>query len=239
MPISAPARPGWITTATASWICSSPTTCSGRRRATWCSLDGATKSYCTPESYKGTSLEALSQSGRRQVRRRQPESRYRRSDEQVAGRRGASITTAMAGPTCSWPTTRSRTSYTATTATARLPRRAWPQAWPSAKTAWRAAPWAWTPRITIAPGGRDLLVGNFSNQMLGLYHNEGTGLFVDEAPSSTVGRASLLTLTFGALLLRLRSGRLSRYLRGQRSHRRGNRPRAAEGAIQGAAAAVP
>jgi hypothetical protein len=33
--------------------------------------------------------------------------------------------------------------------------------------------------------------------MLGLYHNEGTGLFVDEAPTSTVGRASLLTLAFG------------------------------------------
>ncbi len=43
-----------------------------------------------------------------------------------------------------------------------------------------------------------LLVGNFSNQMLGLYHNEGGGLFVDEAPSSIVGRASLLALTFGA-----------------------------------------
>jgi enediyne biosynthesis protein E4 len=42
-----------------------------------------------------------------------------------------------------------------------------------------------------------LLVGNFSNQMLGLYHNEGNGLFVDEAPTSTVGRASLLTLAFG------------------------------------------
>jgi enediyne biosynthesis protein E4 len=42
-----------------------------------------------------------------------------------------------------------------------------------------------------------LLVGNFSNQMLGLYHNEGNGLFVDEAPSSTVGRASLLSLSFG------------------------------------------
>ena len=40
-------------------------------------------------------------------------------------------------------------------------------------------------------------MGNFSNQMLGLYHNEGNGLFVDEAPSSTVGRASLLTLAFG------------------------------------------
>ena len=34
--------------------------------------------------------------------------------------------------------------------------------------------------------------------MLGLYHNEGNGLFIDEAPSSTVGQASLLTLTFAA-----------------------------------------
>ena len=42
-------------------------------------------------------------------------------------------------------------------------------------------------------GRMHLLVGNFSNQMLGLYHNEGNGLFVDEAPRSTVGRASLLT----------------------------------------------
>ncbi len=47
-------------------------------------------------------------------------------------------------------------------------------------------------------GRPHLLVGNFSNQMLGLYHNEGTGLFVDEAPSSAVGRNSLLSLTFGA-----------------------------------------
>jgi hypothetical protein len=45
-------------------------------------------------------------------------------------------------------------------------------------------------------GKPSLVVGNFSNQMLGLYHNEGTGLFVDEAPMSTVGRASLLSLTF-------------------------------------------
>jgi hypothetical protein len=45
-------------------------------------------------------------------------------------------------------------------------------------------------------GRPHLLVGNFSNQMLGLYHNEGNGLFVDEAPRSTVGRASLLSLAF-------------------------------------------
>ncbi|MGA7513333.1 MAG: CRTAC1 family protein, partial [Candidatus Sulfotelmatobacter sp.] len=35
------------------------------------------------------------------------------------------------------------------------------------------------------------------NQMLSLYHNEGNGLFVDEAPQSEVGRATLVTLGFG------------------------------------------
>jgi hypothetical protein len=33
--------------------------------------------------------------------------------------------------------------------------------------------------------------------MLSLYHNEGNGLFVDEAPRTAIGRASLLSLSFG------------------------------------------
>ena len=46
-------------------------------------------------------------------------------------------------------------------------------------------------------GHPSVLITNFANQMLSLYHNEGTGLFVDEAPRSEIGRASLLTLGFG------------------------------------------
>ncbi len=46
-------------------------------------------------------------------------------------------------------------------------------------------------------GSASLIITNFSNQMLSLYHNEGNGLFVDEAPRSDVGRATLLTLGFG------------------------------------------
>jgi hypothetical protein len=46
-------------------------------------------------------------------------------------------------------------------------------------------------------GRPSLIITNFSNQMLSLYHNEGNGLFVDEAPSSEVGRATLVTLGFG------------------------------------------
>jgi hypothetical protein len=46
-------------------------------------------------------------------------------------------------------------------------------------------------------GYPSLAIGNFSNQMLGLYHNEGNRFFIDIAPSSSLGRASLLSLSFG------------------------------------------
>ncbi|MGB6159237.1 MAG: CRTAC1 family protein [Acidobacteriaceae bacterium] len=46
-------------------------------------------------------------------------------------------------------------------------------------------------------GYPSLVITNFSNQMIGLYHNEHNGLFVDVAPTSEVGRSSILTLGFG------------------------------------------
>jgi hypothetical protein len=47
-------------------------------------------------------------------------------------------------------------------------------------------------------GRQSLVIGNFSNEMISLYHNEGRGFFIDTAPVSDVGRQSLLTLAFGA-----------------------------------------
>ena len=44
-------------------------------------------------------------------------------------------------------------------------------------------------------GRESLLVGNFSNEMLNLYHNEGD-FFIDDAPTAQIGNVSLLTLTF-------------------------------------------
>ena len=46
-------------------------------------------------------------------------------------------------------------------------------------------------------GHASLIISNFANQMVSLYHNEGNGLFVDEAPASEVGRNTLVTLGFG------------------------------------------
>ena len=44
-------------------------------------------------------------------------------------------------------------------------------------------------------GKESLVIGNFSNEMLNLYHNDG-GFFIDDAPAAHIGNATLLTLTF-------------------------------------------
>ncbi len=46
-------------------------------------------------------------------------------------------------------------------------------------------------------GRESLIIGNFSNEMLALYHNEGRGLFIDDAATAGIGQPSLLTLAFG------------------------------------------
>src|SRR5262249_4192862 len=45
-------------------------------------------------------------------------------------------------------------------------------------------------------GRPSLVIGNFSNEMMALYHNDGGLLFIDEAATAGIGRPSLLTLTF-------------------------------------------
>jgi hypothetical protein len=45
-------------------------------------------------------------------------------------------------------------------------------------------------------GHDGIVIGNFSNEMIALYANDGKGLYIDEAPRSAIGKASLLTLTF-------------------------------------------
>jgi len=162
----------------------------------WCSLDGATKSYCTPESYKGTQSKLFRNLG---------DGKF----EDVSAKAGVGDTTSKSlGVTVldynsdGWPDLfvandtqpnklyRNNRNGTLT------------------EEAMKAGVAFGEDGVARGAMGADsgdydrsgrphLLVGNFSNQMLGLYHNEGTGLFVDEAPASTVGRASLLSLAFG------------------------------------------
>ncbi len=44
-------------------------------------------------------------------------------------------------------------------------------------------------------GRESIIIGNFSNEMMNLYHNENE-FFIDDAPVAKIGRPSLMTLTF-------------------------------------------
>jgi hypothetical protein len=46
-------------------------------------------------------------------------------------------------------------------------------------------------------GRQSLVIGNFTNESMSLYHNDGSGLFTDEAPTSGIVAPSARSLTFG------------------------------------------
>jgi hypothetical protein len=46
-------------------------------------------------------------------------------------------------------------------------------------------------------GWQSLIIGNFTNESMSLYHNDGSGLFNDQANTSGIGQMSIQSLTFG------------------------------------------
>jgi len=166
----------------------------------WCSLDGATKSYCTPESYKGASSKLFRNLGGGKF-------------EDATERAGLGDPTSKSlGVTVfdynndGWPDLFVANDTQPNKLYRNLQNGRFREEGLAAGVAFGEDGVARGAMGTDAAdydrsGKAHLLVGNFSNQMLGLYHNEGNGLFVDEAPRSAVGRASLLTLTFGVLFM--------------------------------------
>jgi hypothetical protein len=162
----------------------------------YCTLDGKSKSYCTPESYKGTSIRLW----------------HNRGDgtfEDVTQKAG------VGDPT----------SKTLGVAILDYDNDGWPDILLSNDTQPNKlyrnnGNGTFTEKAVVAgvafsedgvaragmgvdaadydhSGAPSILITNFANQMISLYHNEGRGLFVDEAPRSEIGRDSLLTLGFG------------------------------------------
>ena len=162
----------------------------------WCSLDGVSKSYCTPESYKGTSSKLYRNLGGGKF-------------EDVSQKAGVGDPNSKSLGIAvfdydldSWPDL----FIANDTQPNRLYRNnrngTFSEEGMSAGVAYSedgvARGAMGVDALDYDRSGRPhLVVGNFSNQMLGLYHNEGKGLFVDDAPRSAIGRASLLSLAFG------------------------------------------
>jgi enediyne biosynthesis protein E4 len=162
----------------------------------YCTLDGRNKSYCTPESYKGQS----------------PTLFHNRGDgtfENVTKKAGVSDTTSKGLGVAMLDFDgdgRIDIFVTNDTEPNRLYRNKGDGTFEDrAVLAGVAFSEAGVARAGMGVDAADydgsgrpsLIIGNFSNQMMALYHNEGKGLFIDDAPRSAIGRASLLSLTFG------------------------------------------
>ena len=87
----------------------------------YCSLDGKKKSYCTPQAYKGQSATLFHNKGNGTFENVTQRARACRTPPANRWASRCWITITTAGRICSWPTTRSLTSCTATTTTERSP----------------------------------------------------------------------------------------------------------------------
>ena len=162
----------------------------------YCTLDGSKKSYCTPESYKGTASKLFRNLGGGKF-------------QDVSARAGVADPTSKSlgvavldydGDT--WPDLFVANDTQPNKLYRNNRNGTFSEEGVSAGVAYSEDGVA-RGAMGVDVGDYDrsgrphVLVGNFSNQMLALYHNEGSKLFVDAAPTTAVGRASLLFNAFG------------------------------------------
>jgi hypothetical protein len=162
----------------------------------YCSLDGKHKSYCTPESYKGASLRVWHNLGN---------GKFEDSTEKLGLKDTTSKTLGIAifdYNKDGWPDIVLSNDTQPNKLYVNEKGQHFTESAVMAGIAYSEDGIARAGMGVDAAdydhsGNPSVLITNFSNQMLSLYHNEGNGLFVDAAPTSELGRASLLTLGFG------------------------------------------
>ena len=161
-----------------------------------CTLDGTEKSYCTPESYKGSSARLWRNRGNGTF-----QDVTKEAGVLDATAKGLGVTVFDANQD-SWPDI--------LLANDTQPNRLYINSGKGGFTERGVMSGVAYSELGNARAGMgvaaadydrsgfpSVLITNFSSEMLALYHNEGNGLFVDEAPRTEVGRSSLLTLGFG------------------------------------------
>jgi enediyne biosynthesis protein E4 len=162
----------------------------------YCTLDGAHKSYCTPESYKGTSLRLWHNLGGGKF---EDATQKAGLGDPTSKSLGIAI---LDYNNDGWPDlviandTQPNKLYL-NKKDGTFEERGVPAGIGFSEDGVARAGMGVDAADYDRSGHPSVLISNFANQMVSLYHNEGSGLFVDEAPQSEVGRATLITLGFG------------------------------------------
>jgi hypothetical protein len=162
----------------------------------FCTLDGTEKSYCTPESYKGVSARLWRNRGNGTF-----EDATQKAGVMDSTSKGLGVAVLDANQD-SWPDMILANDTQPNRLYMNNKNGTFTERGVLAGVAFSEQGMARAGMGVAAAdydrsGFPSLIITNFSNQMLALYHNEGNGLFVDEAPRSQVGRSTLLTLGFG------------------------------------------
>ena len=162
----------------------------------YCTLDGAHKSYCTPESYKGTSVRLWHNLGGGKF---EDATQKAGLGDPTSKSLGITILDYNAD---GWPDiliandTQPNKLYL-NKKDGTFEERGVPSGIAFSEDGIARAGMGVDAADYDRSGHPSVIITNFANQMVSLYHNEGNGLFVDEAPQSEVGRATLVTLGFG------------------------------------------
>jgi enediyne biosynthesis protein E4 len=162
----------------------------------YCTLDGAHKSYCTPESYKGTSVRLWHNLGGGKF---EDASQKAGLGDPTSKSLGVAI---LDYNDDGWPDiliandTQPNKLYL-NKRDGTFEERGVPAGIGFSEDGVARAGMGVDAADYDRSGHASVIISNFANQMVSLYHNEGNGLFVDEAPQSEVGRATLVTLGFG------------------------------------------
>jgi hypothetical protein len=162
----------------------------------YCSLDGKTKSYCTPESYKGTSVRLWHNRGNGTF-----EDATAKAGLFDTSSKSLGVATFDANQD-GWPDLLISNDTQPNKLYINNGNGTFTEKGVSAGVAYSEDGIARAGMGVDAAdydrsGYPSVIITNFANQMVSLYHNERNGLFVDEAPQSEVGHATLLTLGFG------------------------------------------
>ena len=162
----------------------------------YCTMDGTHKSYCTPESYKGASLELWHNNGDGTFT---DETKQAGLYDPTSKSLGIAILDANQD---GWPDiavsndTEPNKLYI-NNRNGTFTEKGIPEGIAYSEDGVARAGMGIAAADYNQSGYPSLVITNFSNQMIALYQNQENGLFVDQAPTSAIGHTSLLTLGFG------------------------------------------